>query len=311
MMKHPLCHTGLRALIYPLTALVMIGLSAPIQAESPIPEKPVDITGIWNANGYYCDAETPAQEKVQIEKHGEVFSAIKLVGDNCIPAGYETFHWDTRQNVCQIIVLDSDSTYAYASCIVEILSQNEFKVVLPDVDNLSISFQKESDLATLDIDLSGVWITEMSCYDQSRKTERVRVKKNGAVFTGIKLIGDECVPAGYMTFFWDSSRDICQATGAKAPLTPPSLFYKCQMSMVDENHFKLIYEENFEEVYRKEGAVPQFPTVVSDNLNIEIPYAEYRVSPTEIRQIEGKLEWVPTDDGLLWWKLLESNFLTE
>jgi hypothetical protein len=50
----------------------------------------MDITGIWNTSSYECDEETPAQEKIKIEKHGDVFSAIKLSGDNCIPTGYET-----------------------------------------------------------------------------------------------------------------------------------------------------------------------------------------------------------------------------
>jgi hypothetical protein len=85
------------------------------------------------------------------------------------------------------------------------------------------------------------------------------------------------------------------------------------MSIVDENNFKLIYPDldNFEEVYRKEGGISQSPPVVLDNFNLEIPYAEFRTSEDKIRLIQGKFEFVPTDDGLLWWKLLESGFLSE
>jgi hypothetical protein len=310
MMKKTLCHTRSRMLFYPLTALATIGLSAPLQAETSV--QLTDISGNWTANGYTCDAETLLEEKIKIEKNGDVFTAIKMTGDNCIPAGYETFHWDTSRNLCQILGIKTGSTFVYDSCTVEIVDENNFKVIVPDDDNYTFSFQKESELPVSEIDITGVWITEVSCYDVSQKPERIKIEKNGAVFTGVKLTGDDCVPAGYMTFFWDSNTDICQATGAEAPLTPPSIFFKCNMSMVDENHFKLIYpDDNFEEIYRREGGASQSPPVLSDNLNIEIPYAEFRASPDNIRLIQGELEFVPTDDGLLWWKLLDNHFLSE
>ncbi len=274
-----------------------------------------DITGIWNSSDYECNGEAVAQTQIRIEKHGDVFSAIKLNGDKCLPAGYETFLWDTKRNVCKILLKDPDGSFEYGACTVETLGKNDFKVVIPTNATVAeLSFKKEGELPAQEeiIDISGNWVAEYDCFGVE-KPERVKVEKNGAVFAGIKLEGDDCVPAGYVTFYWDSSRDSCRIATASETALLPSNFEKCSLSITDANHFTLRYSEygNWPMDFRREGGASQFPAVVSENLDIKIPYAEYRSSRYKTKLLKGKLKFVPKDDGALWWKLQSNEFLSE
>jgi hypothetical protein len=55
MMKNPLCQTRSRALFYPLTALAMIGLSAPLQADAPFQLRAGQSGAKYGAVATFCD----------------------------------------------------------------------------------------------------------------------------------------------------------------------------------------------------------------------------------------------------------------
>jgi hypothetical protein len=52
--------------------------------------KRIDISGLWLANGYICRGAVP-EEKVRIQHIGNVVTAIKERGDECIRSGEVTF----------------------------------------------------------------------------------------------------------------------------------------------------------------------------------------------------------------------------
>jgi hypothetical protein len=52
--------------------------------------KGIDLSGSWLANGYICQGAVP-EEKVRIQHKGNVVTAIKEKGDECIRSGEVTF----------------------------------------------------------------------------------------------------------------------------------------------------------------------------------------------------------------------------
>ncbi len=51
----------------------------------------IDLTGIWESHDYECPHGTKHTELVTIRHSGERLWATKITGDDCVPAGYETF----------------------------------------------------------------------------------------------------------------------------------------------------------------------------------------------------------------------------
>lgn len=51
----------------------------------------IDLTGKWESSDYECPAGTKHREVVSIKHVGEGIKAIKVTGDPCVPAGFETF----------------------------------------------------------------------------------------------------------------------------------------------------------------------------------------------------------------------------
>ena len=52
----------------------------------------IDLAGLWIASGYVCqEGVTVPEEKVRIQYMGNVFTAIKEKGDECIRSGEVTF----------------------------------------------------------------------------------------------------------------------------------------------------------------------------------------------------------------------------
>lgn len=50
-----------------------------------------NIEGVWVAEGYNCEDLTNLSEEIRIDKKDNFYFAIKLTGDNCIPAGDTTW----------------------------------------------------------------------------------------------------------------------------------------------------------------------------------------------------------------------------
>lgn len=59
-------------------------------AQSIRKSKGIDLSGSWLANGYICQGAVP-EEKVRIQHKGDVVTAIKEKGDECIRSGEVTF----------------------------------------------------------------------------------------------------------------------------------------------------------------------------------------------------------------------------
>jgi len=51
----------------------------------------IDLTGTWECRDYECPHGTKNTELVAITPSGEKLVATKITGDDCVPAGYETF----------------------------------------------------------------------------------------------------------------------------------------------------------------------------------------------------------------------------
>ncbi|MEK8019356.1 MAG: hypothetical protein VSS75_020990 [Candidatus Parabeggiatoa sp.] len=102
-----------------------------------------DITGIWISKDYTCLGGTaPPTEKIKIEKKDSVFTAIKLVGDDCVPAGDLTFYWDTSTDNCQIQSSPAFSSEASLSpCRVKVVDNNNFEL---SVGSGIVKFSKPS-----------------------------------------------------------------------------------------------------------------------------------------------------------------------
>merc|ERR1712151_957833 len=49
--------------------------------------------GHWNAVGYKCTSKTPKIEKIKVTRVGAEVVGTKLTGDECVPAGARTFHF--------------------------------------------------------------------------------------------------------------------------------------------------------------------------------------------------------------------------
>jgi len=51
----------------------------------------LDLSGRWEASGYQCPWGTFHTEVVEVAHEGEQIVAVKIIGDDCVPAGFETF----------------------------------------------------------------------------------------------------------------------------------------------------------------------------------------------------------------------------
>ena len=51
----------------------------------------VNLTGLWESRDYQCPWGVLHTELVEITHEGEKFVAIKVIGDECVPAGFESF----------------------------------------------------------------------------------------------------------------------------------------------------------------------------------------------------------------------------
>lgn len=126
-----------------LIVLSFLGVSLQVQAN--------DISGVWSSNDYECPAGTNHIEKFKIEKNEGVYTAIKLIGDDCVPTGFVTFVWDSNSNNCRIFGGNiSNPASAIGECRVSIESEENF-VIFPDATVLEnrLEFKKDNDASAL------------------------------------------------------------------------------------------------------------------------------------------------------------------
>jgi hypothetical protein len=64
--------------------------AAPLAA--PVPEPVASLAGIWFASGFTCPgAYVPPEEEIRITQDGPFATAIKVIGDDCVPEGAITW----------------------------------------------------------------------------------------------------------------------------------------------------------------------------------------------------------------------------
>jgi hypothetical protein len=58
----------------------------------PVPEPVASLAGTWFASGFTCPgAYVPPEEEIKITQDGPIATAIKVIGDDCVPAGAITW----------------------------------------------------------------------------------------------------------------------------------------------------------------------------------------------------------------------------
>lgn len=62
-----------------------------MQGDERPPTVHVDLSGTWLCDGYQCPSGVLNRELVEIQHDGESVIATKIVGDDCVPAGFESF----------------------------------------------------------------------------------------------------------------------------------------------------------------------------------------------------------------------------
>ena len=51
----------------------------------------MNLSGLWQSSDYECPAGVKHTERVQITQDGTHISAVKTLGDDCVPTGHESF----------------------------------------------------------------------------------------------------------------------------------------------------------------------------------------------------------------------------
>lgn len=65
---------------------------AAVPAATPAPEPAASLAGTWFASGFTCPgAYVPPEEEISITQDGPFATAIKVIGDDCVPAGAITW----------------------------------------------------------------------------------------------------------------------------------------------------------------------------------------------------------------------------
>ncbi len=165
---------------------------------------------------------------------------------------------------------------------------------------MGASFQSQAE------DLSGVWVTDnYQCPVGVVHSEKVKIEKNGMVYTAIKLVGDNCVPAGFVSFIWDSATNNCHIF-VGSPSNPANVVELCSINVENDNNFIVSREPNLQENkinFRKESNKSSSITEVLPNLDIHIPSANYQ-KLDGTTNIWADLEYNGVDSkGSLIWKL--------
>ncbi len=74
-------------------------LAAPLLALSPaMAHADVNLSGPWQSSDYECPAGTKHTERLQITQDGTHISAVKTLGDDCVPTGHESFNGTVTGN---------------------------------------------------------------------------------------------------------------------------------------------------------------------------------------------------------------------
>jgi hypothetical protein len=80
----------MRSLIFSITISAGLAFFTPIEALSQ--STVLNLRGVWRAEGYECPSGSSIEsEELLITQVGNNFTAVKIKGDPCVPAGYPSF----------------------------------------------------------------------------------------------------------------------------------------------------------------------------------------------------------------------------
>jgi hypothetical protein len=112
-----------------------------------------NLTGLWVGTGYTCGS-TVVNELVRIDQTGDSFTASKLSGDPCVPAGGPTFYGKLNGNTasaCTVVLGTTDCpACTSAPCTLQSASDNAFQV-----NSHGLSFTRSSAPLNAQLTLTG------------------------------------------------------------------------------------------------------------------------------------------------------------
>ncbi len=142
---------------------IALALLAPATASA------VNLTGLWVGSGYSCGTSR-FDELMRIDQSADSFTASKLTGDACVPAGGPSFFGKLSGNTTSActIVLGSTSCPACSSaaCTVEIIDDKSFRI-----PSHGLTFTRSSTPLNVELTLSGC----TTCRTGDRLTVKARV----------------------------------------------------------------------------------------------------------------------------------------
>lgn len=107
----------MRKLLLPVLAgVVLAGCS----------EEPAGLSGVWIGQNFQCPVGVSRQEEVQVSQVGERLEALKLTGDDCVPAGELTFHGTADALQCVIGVPENPASASYQGALL-IIDEDSFE----------------------------------------------------------------------------------------------------------------------------------------------------------------------------------------
>ena len=114
-------------LIFPLV------LGAPPCAAADPAGPGVNLSGLWQSSDYECPAGIKHTERLQITQDGTHISAVKTLGDDCVPTGHESFNGTVTGNSGKVRSWLGSPGYQ------PILSPSEEDLAIRDANTFTVS----------------------------------------------------------------------------------------------------------------------------------------------------------------------------
>lgn len=116
---------------WPLIFALVPG-AAPCAAADPA-SPGVNLSGLWQSSDYECPAGIKHTEGLQITQDGTHISAVKTLGDDCVPTGHESFNGTVTGNSGKV------RSWLGAPGDQPILSASDEDLVILDANTFTVS----------------------------------------------------------------------------------------------------------------------------------------------------------------------------
>lgn len=103
--------------------LMAVLVATAVPACSP---QPANLSGEWVGENYQCPVGTLHREKIKVTDTGAAIEAIKLGGDDCVPAGQVTFK-GSREKLSCIVGLPGNPASGEVAGSIKVVSANSFE----------------------------------------------------------------------------------------------------------------------------------------------------------------------------------------